>query len=201
MQVCSICLDDFQVEEELRLLPCGHRFHSMCIDPWLLQKSSCCPLCKRDFSRDMNNPSSLTEAPVTQPQTPLPGHNDASTEDERVVSRRSNWPIRSVHSRYQNRLGSANSRTITRTQSIGPARTMQRSSPVRRPVQWLRQLIPTRGSSVESGSEESSTPSPSAPQSTAGSSSFPEAREDHPDQWESIDLRSLPVSQAPSLRP
>ena len=32
---CSICLVDFIKNEKLRLLPCMHRFHPSCIDPWL----------------------------------------------------------------------------------------------------------------------------------------------------------------------
>ncbi|KAI9225837.1 MAG: hypothetical protein DHS80DRAFT_33322 [Piptocephalis tieghemiana] len=67
MQTCSVCLDDFLVGDELRLLPCGHRFHSMCIDPWLLNKSSCCPLCKRDFSRNIPSTSSPSPPPDTTP--------------------------------------------------------------------------------------------------------------------------------------
>eukprot|EP00505_MAST-04D_sp_SCG-Rhode-Island_P000390 Stramenopile-MAST_4_protein_390 len=44
---CSICLGDYENEEELRLLPCGHMFHTPCIDAWL-QINRICPLCKAD---------------------------------------------------------------------------------------------------------------------------------------------------------
>merc|ERR1711871_58136 len=44
---CSICLGDYENEEEIRLLPCGHMFHSPCIDAWL-QINRICPLCKAD---------------------------------------------------------------------------------------------------------------------------------------------------------
>lgn len=45
---CSICLDDFQYGQTLvRELPCKHIFHPDCIDPFLRENSSLCPLCKR----------------------------------------------------------------------------------------------------------------------------------------------------------
>ncbi|OQR86038.1 hypothetical protein THRCLA_10583 [Thraustotheca clavata] len=41
---CSICLHDFNQDEELRVLRCLHIFHSGCIDQWLLSHSKC-PIC------------------------------------------------------------------------------------------------------------------------------------------------------------
>ncbi|RSL53695.1 hypothetical protein CEP51_014850 [Fusarium floridanum] len=46
LQSCSICTEDFGRGVEFRPLPCGHRFHPACIDPWLLQRSLTCPLCR-----------------------------------------------------------------------------------------------------------------------------------------------------------
>jgi hypothetical protein len=41
---CSICLDNFVKGEEIRVLPCNHKFHPVCIDPWLLNISGTCPI-------------------------------------------------------------------------------------------------------------------------------------------------------------
>lgn len=41
---CSICTDDFTVGEDVRVLPCNHRFHPQCVDPWLVNVSGTCPL-------------------------------------------------------------------------------------------------------------------------------------------------------------
>lgn len=41
---CSICLEDFVKKEEIRVLPCNHKFHPVCIDPWLLNISGTCPI-------------------------------------------------------------------------------------------------------------------------------------------------------------
>ncbi|KAK7228907.1 hypothetical protein V2G26_001077 [Clonostachys chloroleuca] len=46
---CSICTEDFRVGEDVRVLPCNHQFHPNCIDPWLINISGTCPLCRLDL--------------------------------------------------------------------------------------------------------------------------------------------------------
>lgn len=41
---CAICTEGLDLGVKLRHLPCGHRFHPDCIDPWLLERSRTCPL-------------------------------------------------------------------------------------------------------------------------------------------------------------
>lgn len=43
---CSICLCEFGKKEKVRLLKCLHRFHCACVDPWLLESSDTCPMCR-----------------------------------------------------------------------------------------------------------------------------------------------------------
>ena len=47
-ETCPICIVDFEEGDDLRVLPCEgkHRFHQSCVDPWLLELSSSCPLCR-----------------------------------------------------------------------------------------------------------------------------------------------------------
>lgn len=52
---CSICTEDFQTGEDQRVLPCDHRFHPACIDPWLLNVSGTCPLCRIDLRPQNSN--------------------------------------------------------------------------------------------------------------------------------------------------
>ncbi|KAG0141165.1 hypothetical protein CROQUDRAFT_718293 [Cronartium quercuum f. sp. fusiforme G11] len=49
---CPICVCDFDADDDIRVLPCDarHRFHQECVDPWLLNVSRFCPLCRWDLS-------------------------------------------------------------------------------------------------------------------------------------------------------
>ncbi|CAM8911454.1 unnamed protein product [Rhodiola kirilowii] len=46
---CSICLDGFIPGEALAHLPCAHRFHSKCLDPWV-QSNAHCPCCRMSLT-------------------------------------------------------------------------------------------------------------------------------------------------------
>ena len=45
---CSICIEQFEDEDMIKILPCFHQFHAKCADDWLLRKSVC-PVCKFDI--------------------------------------------------------------------------------------------------------------------------------------------------------
>jgi hypothetical protein len=52
-ETCPICIVDFEEGDDLRQLPCEghHRFHQECVDPWLLELSSSCPICRQGTFR------------------------------------------------------------------------------------------------------------------------------------------------------
>ncbi|KAH7658413.1 Zinc finger RING/FYVE/PHD-type protein [Dioscorea alata] len=42
---CSICQEEYEGDDEIGKLECGHSYHIYCIKQWLLQKNAC-PVCK-----------------------------------------------------------------------------------------------------------------------------------------------------------
>ncbi|KAI3976533.1 hypothetical protein MKX01_008391 [Papaver californicum] len=42
---CSICQEEYEADDEVGKLDCGHNYHICCIKQWLLQKNAC-PVCK-----------------------------------------------------------------------------------------------------------------------------------------------------------
>jgi len=62
---CAICLDDFEHgESNVRQLPCEHIFHPECVDEFLRDNSSLCPLCKVSALPRGYCPTTITNAMV-----------------------------------------------------------------------------------------------------------------------------------------
>ncbi|XP_053563623.1 E3 ubiquitin-protein ligase RNF149 [Bombina bombina] len=47
---CAVCIENYKPKDIVRILPCKHIFHRLCIDPWLLEHRTC-PMCKLDVIR------------------------------------------------------------------------------------------------------------------------------------------------------
>ena len=45
---CSVCICDFEENEDLLRMPCGHLFHKDCIMPWIKDHNSC-PTCRYEL--------------------------------------------------------------------------------------------------------------------------------------------------------
>ncbi|GLJ38925.1 hypothetical protein SUGI_0793500 [Cryptomeria japonica] len=43
---CLICIEDMEIGEMGKELPCEHIFHDGCIEEWLLDYNHVCPICK-----------------------------------------------------------------------------------------------------------------------------------------------------------
>ncbi|GMN48966.1 hypothetical protein TIFTF001_018135 [Ficus carica] len=65
---CVVCLNEFQVQDTLRVLPnCNHAFHLDCIDIWL-QSNGNCPLCRTSIAGTIRYPIDHIIAPSSSPQ-------------------------------------------------------------------------------------------------------------------------------------
>lgn len=45
---CTICLDEYEENQKVRILKCSHHFHAKCSDQWLFLKNKC-PLCQQNI--------------------------------------------------------------------------------------------------------------------------------------------------------
>jgi len=47
---CPICLENFEEQIKIKLLPCEHGFHSECIGPWIADQNDSCPICRQNLA-------------------------------------------------------------------------------------------------------------------------------------------------------
>ncbi|PKI32222.1 receptor homology region, transmembrane domain- and RING domain-containing protein 2-like isoform X2 [Punica granatum] len=66
-RTCAICLEDYNVGEKLRILPCRHKFHALCVDMWLTTWRTFCPVCKRDARTSTGEPPASESTPLLSP--------------------------------------------------------------------------------------------------------------------------------------
>ncbi|XP_075747829.1 uncharacterized protein LOC119172939 isoform X10 [Rhipicephalus microplus] len=54
IEKCTICLSEFEDNEEVRRLPCMHLFHIVCVDQWLTTNKRC-PICRVDIEEHLKD--------------------------------------------------------------------------------------------------------------------------------------------------
>lgn len=83
---CVVCLNEFQEQDMLRVLPnCSHAFHLDCIDIWF-QSNANCPLCRTSISGSGTKyPVDRIIAPSSSPQGSQPYTDSLMGSDEDYV--------------------------------------------------------------------------------------------------------------------
>lgn len=77
-KTCCICLEVIPVGSSIRILDCGHLFHSSCIASWLTKYRRQCPLCNHVIPRDSTNLARSSDLQSEGPRSPdqQPVHSD-----------------------------------------------------------------------------------------------------------------------------
>lgn len=54
---CSICMMEYEAQDELSLLPCGHIFHQGCWNKWMIHsEKQDCALCRQKVCWESTKP-------------------------------------------------------------------------------------------------------------------------------------------------
>lgn len=51
IEECSICMEPYVLNEEVKVLPCKHMFHIECVRKWLCCEKTSCPTCREDVRK------------------------------------------------------------------------------------------------------------------------------------------------------
>ncbi|KAJ5346847.1 Zinc finger RING-type [Penicillium brevicompactum] len=104
---CPICTDDFFDGQDMRALPCSHQFHPDCVDPWLVNVSATCPLCRVDVNISTSEESNAKHASENAENTgeSLADCKSTTTDDTR-------WPYHRLTNYLQGRHDGDDTRTI-----------------------------------------------------------------------------------------
>jgi len=87
---CSVCLDEYERGESLRVLPCGHTFHSHCIFPWLTERSPTCPMCNAHFEtvlheEDGEDGAGVSPLPQAEEELPARDHGPSRRQEQQEL--------------------------------------------------------------------------------------------------------------------
>nr|XP_043613646.1 E3 ubiquitin-protein ligase SIRP1-like [Erigeron canadensis] len=105
---CAVCLEDVEVGNEAKEMPCKHRFHGYCILPWLELHSSC-PVCryqlppsddsKHEPERESSLSLTVNSSSLTNGMT-MPAIENGETEgrNTRPYASTLSWPFNSLFS-------------------------------------------------------------------------------------------------------
>ncbi|KAK7351206.1 hypothetical protein VNO77_10486 [Canavalia gladiata] len=85
---CAVCLNEFEDDETLRLIPkCSHVFHPECIDAWLTSHSTC-PVCRANLVPKPGDPSSVA---IQIPDTDEPDPDEQTRTETQVEADDANY--------------------------------------------------------------------------------------------------------------
>lgn len=108
---CVICLDAFIEGSKVALLPCKHYYHKTCINSWLYSHNTC-PICKRDFSKQLEELLSMSTNTTTSSSN---SSSDAMTAEQEMSQRTSSRRATTNHTSTVTTTTTSRSPRATRT--------------------------------------------------------------------------------------
>lgn len=64
IEQCYICLAEYEEGDKIRVLPCRHEYHMLCVDKWLKEIHGVCPLCRGDVRAGSNDECSVPNSEI-----------------------------------------------------------------------------------------------------------------------------------------
>jgi len=102
-ETCCICLDDYEIGDKLRILPCQHAYHQKCIDPWLLKNKRVCPQCRKKVFASGEVPPSDSDSETESETAPLLARPRATGAPSGTFQLQNENPFRRAARRLQAR--------------------------------------------------------------------------------------------------
>jgi len=90
--LCSICLERFEINETLRRYPCSHLFHQTCSDRWL-KENNVCPICRKP-------PVDVSTRSNSYSRRPPHGQHERSNQNRSSQNRTTNSRVPGGNNRW-----------------------------------------------------------------------------------------------------
>jgi hypothetical protein len=62
---CLVCFNMFYAKQDMRLVPCGHAFHTGCLAPWLADGKNHCPSCQLPLMQTVEYDGTIEGLPTS----------------------------------------------------------------------------------------------------------------------------------------
>uniref|UniRef100_A0A182V8R7 RING-type domain-containing protein n=1 Tax=Anopheles merus TaxID=30066 RepID=A0A182V8R7_ANOME len=144
---CAICIEPYKVTDVIRVLPCKHEFHKVCIDPWLLEHRTC-PMCKMDILKHYGFVFTGSQESILQLDMDMEEGDlidDRSSTDGGYQRRNSVSPLPQIRASNENQISRSSSDSDSEQEQSSPGRRSAQARIKRDSQQNHDEMIPQDG--------------------------------------------------------